>query len=405
MRGRNKKPVVMGDGMEARSFGMSPRDAQMIEIRQWAIERVAALYGMPLGMVGLATDVAGARQEFLTDCLPPYCEMFTRMLNQRVLVGEYDWTQGCFEFNLDEKSVNADERIQTLVSATGRSVMLTNEARAVLNLPPVDDGDELVTPLNVIVGEKPSPMVMPPQDPNKPAQDGSYRQDDGPTPIGSGNDGKALTGPDDAAPGMFEPLPQFHPRRAADIERQRRHIDEFQGVVQHHFNRLERSLRGKAAATDWARWDREFSDDLNQTLRRTVQSEGDLYMLKLASTSNFDMGRVQHYLQAMAEGVATALNDTVRQEISQMGLDDAMARAPQHVASAGTSVGARSTMWTREEAARQSGTFDQRIKTWVADSSRHAAFDGDTVAVGAEDWPAGFAPGSAPGCACTMTVS
>jgi hypothetical protein len=33
----------------------------------------------------------------------------------------------------------------------------------------VDGGDELVTPMNVIVGEKPSTDVMPIQDPNKPA--------------------------------------------------------------------------------------------------------------------------------------------------------------------------------------------------------------------------------------------
>ena len=358
MRARNKKPVVMGDGMEVRSFGMSPRDAQMIEIRQWAIERVASLYGVPLGMVGLDADVTAARQEFLTDCLPPYCEAFTKMLNHRILVGVYGWTQGCFEFNLDEKSVNADDRIKTLVSATGRAVMLTDEARSVLNLPPVDGGDELVTPLNVIVGEKPSPMVMPPQDPNKPALDGSYRQDDGPTPIGSGNGGKALPGPQDAPQAPLERMPQFHPRRAADIERQRRNVDVFQGVVQKHFNRLERSLRAKATpAADWARWDREFTGDINRALERTVQAEGDLYMLKLASSDNFDMRRVQNYLRAMAEGAATAINDTVRQEITDMGLDDALARAPAHVASSGTSLGGRSTMWAREEAARQSGTF------------------------------------------------
>ena len=403
MRSRNRKPVVIEDGMEIRSFGMSPRDAQMYEIRRWAIERVASLYGVPLGMVGLDPDVTSARQEFLTDCLPPYCEAFTKMLNHRILVGVYNDTSGCFEFNLDEKSVNADERIKTLVSATGRPVMLTDEARSVLNLPPVDGGDELVTPLNVIVGEKPSPMVMPPQDPNAPPQDGSYRTDQGPTAIGSGNDGKALQLPQDGSRDVFEPLPQFHPRRAADMERQRRNVDVFQGVVQKHFNRLERSLRAKAA-TDWARWDREFASDINQALKRTVQAEGDLYMVKLASSRNFDMGRVENYLQAMAEGVATALNDTIRQEIRQTGLDDAMGRAPQHVASAGTSVGARSTIWAREEAARQSGSFQGRVKTWIADSSRHAEFDGDTVPI-ESDWPAGFAPGSAPGCGCSMTVS
>jgi hypothetical protein len=35
--------------------------------------------------------------------------------------------------------------------------MLTNEARAKLNLPPVPGGDELITPANVIVGDNPKP--------------------------------------------------------------------------------------------------------------------------------------------------------------------------------------------------------------------------------------------------------
>jgi hypothetical protein len=45
-----------------------------------------------------------------------------------------------------------------------------------------------------------------------------------------------------------------------------------------------------------------------------------------------------------------------------------------------------------------------RVKTWVADTNRHAEFDGDTVPIGS-DWPAGFAPGTAPGCACTQSIS
>ena len=372
LRSRNTKPVVMGDGMELRSFGMSPRDAQMYEIRRWALERVASLYGVPLGMIGLDPNVADARQEFLTDCLPPYCEAFTKMLNHRILVGVYSDTQGCFEFNLDEKSVNADERIKTLVSATGRAVMLTDEARSVLNLPPVDGGDELVTPLNVIVGEKPSPMVMPPQDPNKPATlDGSYRSKmTARRRSGQGMAGRRSRGPRRTRRRRpWSRMPQFHPRRAADMERQRRNIDVFQGVVQDHFNRLERSLYSggasknecsPGAAEGWAPGtgaDREFTGDINRALERTVQAEGDLYMLKLASSDNFDMRRVQNYLRAMAEGAAGAINDTIRSEIDTLGVDDAMARAPAHVASSGTSLGGRSTMWAREEAARQSGTF------------------------------------------------
>jgi hypothetical protein len=168
----NHTPVVMEEGMELRPFGVSPKDAQALDLRKWIKGQVADEYGVPLGMVGLADDLAAARSAFYTDTLPPYCEEFTKMLNLRVLVRVYNWTDGCFEFNLDEKNMS-DDRITSLVSATGRPVMTTNEGRAKLNLPPLDIGDDLITPLNVVAGEnpKPSPQVMPVQDPNKPPQD------------------------------------------------------------------------------------------------------------------------------------------------------------------------------------------------------------------------------------------
>jgi phage portal protein BeeE len=64
LRRRNKQPVVMEEGMELRSFGVSPRDAQMMELRKWATAEIAGEYGVPLGMVGLADDVAAARRSF-----------------------------------------------------------------------------------------------------------------------------------------------------------------------------------------------------------------------------------------------------------------------------------------------------------------------------------------------------
>jgi HK97 family phage portal protein len=394
MRGANRTPFILEEGTELRPYGVSPRDAQMFEVRRWAVSQIATAYGVPLGMVGLDTqNLKEAQSQFYADCLPPYCEAFTRMLNQRILVRAYNWTAGCFEFSLDEKLMG-DERIKTLVSATGRPVMLTDEARAKLNLPPVDGGDELVTPLNVIVGDnpKPSPQVMPPQDPNKPPQDGSYREE-----------------PPKALVKAEERLPQLHPGRKAELDRQHRNIDRMQGVVQKHFNRLERSLGEKSRkgiqtkAADWVRWDKEFGSDLHDALERIVEAEGGIYALKLGG-HDFDMRKVVHYLQAMAEGAASAINVTIRQEIDELGLEDAMARGPQHVASAGVSLGAKGTQWARMEAARQGPDAQNRVKTWIPNTRRHAEFGGDTVPLGAE-WPAGFAPGSAPGCACSMAVS
>lgn len=387
-----------------RSFGITPKDAEMMTVREWTVAQIANEYGVPRGKAGL--DAASQEDEdaYMADVLVPLCKDYCSMLDLRILVRVYDWTDGCFAFNLDER-VAGNARLQALVSASGAPVMLRNEARAKLNLPAVDGGDELITPLNVLVGAKPSPQVMPVQDPNKPPADGSYRLEQGQTPVPSENAGKALSAPGGASQAPSEPLPQLHPRRAADIERQHRHIDAMQAVVARHFGRLERSLRAKARReTDWQRWDREFAADLAPALRGVVQAEGDVYALKLAAARAFDMGRVHNYLVAMAEGAAEAINLTTRQEIADLGLDDAMARAPQHVASAGASLGAGATRFARDEAAKQAPDYAGRVKTWIADTDRHAEFDGDTVAIG-EDWPAGFAPGSAPGCKCSMAIS
>ncbi|HMF60772.1 MAG TPA: hypothetical protein VK595_10390, partial [Vicinamibacterales bacterium] len=78
-------------------------------------------------------------------------------------------------------------------------------------------------------------------------------------------------------------------------------------------------------------------------------------------------------------------------------------RRAQHVESAGAGLGAGATRWAREEAARQVPGTEDRVKTWIPHTKRHARFAGDTVPLG-ENWPAGFAPGTAPGCRCSMSI-
>jgi hypothetical protein len=163
----------------------------------------------------------------------------------------------------------------------------------------------------------------------------------------------------------------------------------------------ERKLDGRRMKADWQEWDAEFGDDLHKALERIVEAEGGIYAMKLGG-HNFDMGQTENYLLATAFGTAQAINDTIRQEIKDLGLDGALNQRARHVESAGTSLGARATTWARKEAAQQIG--GDRVKTWIADTDRHAEFDGDTVALD-EDWPAGFAPGGAPNGACTMSIS
>jgi hypothetical protein len=306
------------------------------------------------------------------------------MLNQRVLVRVYGWTDGCFEFNLDEKHMG-DDRLKSLVSATGRPVLTTNEGAAMVNRPPIDGGDELVTPSNVIVGDNPKPStdVMPIQDPN------GRRRRTGHT--------------------ASDKIVQLHPSRKGDKDRQDRHIDEAKAVLERHFNRLERGLNetagrkatGRRRRDDWQKWETALADDMNKLVKSIVDTEGSIYAFKLAG--HFDMGQVANYLKAMADGAAQGFNDKIHEEVDANGVDWAMGRRAQHVESAGAGLGAAATRWAREEAARQSPGAEHRVKVWIPDTDRHAEFGGDTVALG-DDWPAGFAPGSAPGCRCSMAI-
>jgi hypothetical protein len=203
-----------------------------------------------------------------------------------------------------------------------------------------------------------------------------------------------------------EPVPQLVPSRKADLERQHRATDLAQAAIERHYRRLGRSLKSrrsvKASEQDWARWDRELTADFDGLLERIVELEGGLYAMRLGG-GEFDMRRVQNYLRAMAEGAAGALNEKIRAEVDEFGVEGALSRRGRHIESAGAGLGASAVTWARMEAARQAPGTDQRVKIWIANSERHAEFAGLTVPLGA-DWPSGFAPGSAPGCHCTMAI-
>jgi hypothetical protein len=59
----------------------------MLEVRRWAVERVATEYGVPLASSGLGTgraeNLADAQAQLYADTLLPYCQDFSKMLDQR----------------------------------------------------------------------------------------------------------------------------------------------------------------------------------------------------------------------------------------------------------------------------------------------------------------------------------
>jgi len=393
-RGDGRDPVLE-EGMTFEQTGVTPKDAQIIASREFTKAEVASVYGVPLAAMGGDGDTAEQRKLVYADVLPPITERLASQLDVDILRAEYDAEDFYFEFDLNEKlRGDLENRFPALTASAGRPWMTVNEIRSKENLPPIDDGDALTIPLNVMLAGEgspalPAPNVMPPQDPNKPPQDGSHRE-------------QALK----AVPGAVladHRLPHFSERHKADMARQRRNVSEIQGLLLRFYQRQARHIGAHKGTFDADRWNDELSKDLQEIIERIIEREGATYVGRLGG-DDFDTRQVAHYVEAMAKGTAEGLNRVTQQDLETGTGREAIERAmDQRAAIAGANIGARATVFARKEAAKQSPTPQFRMKTWIADTQRHAALDGVSVPLDS-DW-GGIEPGSEPNCACSVSIA
>lgn len=154
---------ILYDGMEFVNASMTPEAAQYIEARKLTREEVAAAYHIPLPMVGILdhatySNIAEQHKQLYQDTLGPWLVMICEEL-QLQLLPDFPDTDGVYlEFNMAEKLRGSfEEQATQLQTSVGAPYMTRNEARARLNLPQIDGGDDLITPLNVLTGGQGSP--------------------------------------------------------------------------------------------------------------------------------------------------------------------------------------------------------------------------------------------------------
>lgn len=163
---------ILEDGMQFKPASQTAEQLQYIEARKLTREEVAGTYFVPPPMIGLLehatfSNIREQHRMLYQDCLGPWLTMIAEEL-QLQLLPELAEPDIYVEFNLSEKLRGSfEEQAQAASTATGRPWMTANEQRARFNLPAVDDGDELVVPLNVLVGGQPSPAT-PTEDPGEP---------------------------------------------------------------------------------------------------------------------------------------------------------------------------------------------------------------------------------------------
>lgn len=154
---------LMEDGMKVEPLDVfKPNDVNDIEGRRLSAVEVAAAYHIAPELVGAQqgtfSNIDAFRQMLYGPALGPYIKAWEDALNSQLVPMLAPNTDQYVEANVEAKLRGSFiEQAQILQSATGAPWLSRNEARALQNRPALEGGDDLVVPLNVLVGGQASP--------------------------------------------------------------------------------------------------------------------------------------------------------------------------------------------------------------------------------------------------------
>jgi HK97 family phage portal protein len=372
---------MLEEGMVWKDTSFSAKDAEYLGARRLSREETAAAYHVSPLFVGILdnanfSNVSEQHRHLYTDTLGPWCDMIEEDLELQLLpeFPDLDPDEIEIRFDLEEKLRGSfTEEAQVLQMAVGAPWMNRDEARSRRGLPPLADGQgqQIVTPLNVLIGGQASP------------------RDSAPPPAGAaargpGNRVRGRSGTK-AADELPEDVQGWHEK----------HLE----VLVPFFERQAAAVRSRLGAShplevafDDDRWNGELETDL-AALAFTMSEE-----IAAATAEEwggtYDPAVAEAWLRENARIAAEKVNETTRAELATAleaeagDGDDPVeavfalavgARAAQVALTRTTSI----SNFARKEGAEQAGV---RFKVWDVRSSnsRHPGMDGERVAIGEE---------------------
>jgi HK97 family phage portal protein len=150
------KPVILTNGMDAKTLTLPVEDLQLLELRQFQIEEIARVYGIPPFMIGhnekttsWGSGVESMGTGFVRYTLRQHLNKFQNELNRKLFrtaakVAEFDtW---------DLERADLSTMMTAFRTAVGSSpglkpIMSVNEVRGFLRLNKSKDGDDMSIPV------------------------------------------------------------------------------------------------------------------------------------------------------------------------------------------------------------------------------------------------------------------
>jgi len=403
--GNAGKIPLLEDGMEIKPYQFNAKEAQYAETKQLSREDVAAAYHVNPSLIWHTTTqtYASAKDNaraLYADCLGPTLQMLQQRVNAFLLPMIGADPETYVEFDLTEKLKGSfEERASILQASVGGPWLTRNEARADNNLPPIEGGDELIVPLNVIQGGQASP------------QDTHMNQNS-------------------AEPEIKRIIPTHRKDRDETIRIKGNAEEEESAdvaeILRKFFKRQANSVLPKiGAGSDWwnaERWDSELAADLLPAVDQIADAHG----MSTAELLGTEYGQevTREYLKTMTEGRAKAINASTLEKLEATLEDEEKEpsevfekRENNDAVTFGQSLASCVAGWAMLEAVHQAqdqGYTRKVEKEWVTGpNSRpsHAAMNGQRVGIDEKfsngaNWPGDdtLDPAESCGCNCTTAV-
>lgn len=365
---------ILEDGMDIKTIVFNSRDVQWAESVKLSREDCAAVYHVNPAMIwpGSGQTYASAKDNaraLYNDCLAPLLMQATDRLAMVMLprVGEQGNHYLAYDITIKTEGT-FEEKIATLSAAVGAPFLSRNEVRARLDLPAVEGGDELITPLNVLAGGLASPRDTDPTE---------NRYNAAPKVNIKAEARKSVGKPDDA-----------EAKRLSDV---------YEAFFKRQAKTILSKLGAKADWWDADRWNRELTDDLFAAAFDISKARAKKVLKDLFDNGEYDPDRTEEYIKSMCRRRAEMVNNVTHQElldaIEADEDDEGLLTTPEGVFenaeenrcdTAGFAFAGALCAWTLMEACRQNERPGQNVyKTWVCTSGNprasHAAMNGETV--------------------------
>lgn len=398
-RDNSGKTAVLEDGMTWKPTTFNARESEYLGTRKLTREECARSYHIPLPLVGILdhatfSNITEQHKHLYQDTLGPWLTSLEQDIELQLLPEFENVEKVYVEFNIAEKMQGSfEEQTKSFQAAVGRPWMTADEARAKMNLPSMGgDAEQLVTPLNVIVGGQASPQDSVPPEKGQKQRRG---------------------------------FNSYSSRMRA------RYQQKWTEVLSKHYRRQEaviishipKSAKGDIGGVWWddERWNKELYEDLLKLNLLTATAWAE--RLAEAYDSEVSESAMMPYLQEHSRIQSELINAHTMNSVSAVLQDPEPRQAVKEVfeqaettwsiREAVTAVTAMSSFGTHE-GARSAGL---KTKTWYTNSANprpsHALMSGETVGIRENfsnglRWPGDSSAGDADevaNCQCSVEFS